>query len=1009
MPRTNDPSNILVQYPGYSGSFADLQRVGHLAARYGAHPATAISVSDAFDRYMDGNVEGVLGSLSALVPPAPPTLGTETPSWLSSTFTGVPDWGILKLDDRSFNVRNSLTWTVNPSEVYPYYWSLDPTSDFTTPYTDPSTDPTFNVVDGTYTGGGTGKTHGGFVNVDPSGTPYSTPSWRLMSYTPGTRYAVVSGTVFPADRGVLALLRWPTNTFTAIGPAASTSDILSRCVAAIKLGKGLGDGTACDGEAGGMFVETTSGSPFGYPGRASGQYDLDEIHTGTPRVVGTSSPTPNASAGQVRLLSDPIAFDLAVGGMPILGAGVAGGGTAGNFFAYRMPHLKDYAGMRYVPDAEKPRYLTKIVPALDSGTNFVDAGGYADFDADFWMNQIARFRHRFQVATGVSTDTRFGGSFALVHFKTEAAFEAYVRDGVNPSADDLWSVGLQDWDAPSSVDNLTDSSNNPVDNYHVFRGEVVEDVDGSNNPVLDPASDYSITKNVGWAEANTTTTISGVKHFLPRDVSVLSSDSNTYALTVSPQFILANMWDYSYYSRFASGSPTDPERFYAQTPYPVAVSLSSYAGLTVPVVPPALQAARQRVEVSINALDPGTWPDAYTPIPGTDAELTSTVMSLPGDKDLVSFTRDAVVRLIVRRPLTHDFGFQTYDLPFSGGDVILFHSARRTLDDSPTFGNFVSGAVVPYSIVPSLFSAAKDVSESFHDEVYRYNSNWWDATSTPIADAPNLLGPGLPAGIAPLDVPVRPFSAISLGMYQDASWLIQGFHLSDLSTGAEVTELQVSGLPRRNPPINDGSYAPFPPAGMCLYPQFDYTASYRPNNATDGVTQFDYTTCSGDRSYVRAFDIAFSRGTPRSVVGTNLVKLRIKGIELSDIAYTGGSPGGAGIAILVKVPGLTTWMDVGRPDGAGPSKQDMTTDGAGCQIVGTDTFDAVDSTYKYTYCQVSLYVGPVAAFFANSDGEVPLLVKVVLKDNATGKGLDFDQGEFLTTADCRGLIGIEVV
>lgn len=1009
MPRTNDPSDILASYSGSTSSFGDTQRTGHINSVYGAHPATAITVADAFDRYMDGHVEGVLGSLAALVPPAPPSLGSETPSWLTSAFTGVPDWGILKLDDRSFNVRNSLTWTVNPSEVYPYYWSLDPSSDFTTPYADPATDPVFNIGDGTYTGGGTGKTHGGFFVIDPSGTPYANPSWRLMSYVAGTRYAVVSGTVFPADRGVLALLRWPTNTFSAIGAAGSTSDILSRCVAAIKLGKGFGDGTSCDGEAGGMFVETTSGSPFGYPGRASGQYDLDEIHTGVARVLGTSAPTANTSAGKVRLLTDPIAFATAVGGIPILGAGVAGGGTAGNFFAYRMPYLKDYSGMRYVPDAEKPRYLTKVAPALDVGTNFVDAGGYSDFEDDFWMNQIARFRHRFQVATGVSTDTRFGGSYALVHFKTEAAFEAYVRDGVNPSADDLWSVGLQDWDAPSSVDNLTDSNSDIVDNYHVFRGEVVEDVDGANNPVLDPASDYAITKSGVWSAANATTTISGVVHFVPRDGSLASAAPNTYALTVSPQFIFASLWDYSYYTRFASGAPTDPERFYAHTPYPVVISMSSYSGLTVPVVPSTLLAARQRVEVSLNALDPGSWPDAFTPLPGTDAELTSTVLSLPGDKDLVSFTRDAVLRLIARRPLTHEFGFQTYDLPFSGGDLILYHSARRTSDDSPTYGNFVTGGGVPYTIVSTLFSASKDVSESFHDESYRYNSNWWDATSTPIADAPNLLGPGLPAALAPLDLPVRPSSAISAGIYQDASWLIQGFHLLDLSSGAEVTELQVSGLPRRNPPINDGSYAPFPPSGMCLYPQLDYTTGYRPDNATDGVTQFDYSASSGDRAYVRAFDVAFSRGTPRSVVGTTTVKLRINGLELSDIAYSGGSPGGVGVAILVKVPGLTTWMDAGRPDGAGPSKQDLAADGAGCQIVGTDTFDAVDSTYKYTYCQVSLYVGPVAAFFANSDGEVPLLVKVVIKDNATGKGLDFDQGETLTTADCRGLIGIELV
>ena len=60
---------------------------------------------------------------------------------------------------------------------------------------------------------------------------------------------------------------------------------------------------------------------------------------------------------------------------------------------------------------------------------------------------------------------------------------------------------------------------------------------------------------------------------------------------------------------------------------------------------------------------------------------------------------------------------------------------------------------------------------------------------------------------------------------------------------------------------------------------------------------------------------------------------------------------------------------------------------------------------------MTLNLGPATLFLnAEVPQRCPVLVKVILKDNATGKGLDWaNVAATAATSTCRGLVGIEVV
>ena len=136
------------------------------------------------------------------------------------------------------------------------------------------------------------------------------------------------------------------------------------------------------------------------------------------------------------------------------------------------------------------------------------------------------------------------------------------------------------------------------------------------------------------------------------------------------------------------------------------------------------------------------------------------------------------------------------------------------------------------------------------------------------------------------------------------------------------------------------------------------------------------------------------------------------------------------MAIYIKVPGLTTWMDIGRRDGEGPSKQDPFADGAGCMILGANTKD-LDPTPKYgtKECVVECNLGAAAALYrpvldedpanvpAKADWYVEegglkkvgcqLLMKIVIYPEGTDLNLE-QGGANASVSEIIGLTGVVV-
>lgn len=1161
MPRTINPSDLTTgggaATPGSVSQSAlapsDVGPVSgaletHVLDPSGAHPASAVSVLDPFARYFLGpNAQGGFDELAALVPPSMGGIGSAGVPWLGSANTGVPDWGILKLHDGAVVFTGNTA--ADPHEVYPYYYRAPATLDgvgLTGTGMEPSPDPTFNLSDGTYTGGGDGLVHAAFVTlpVMGSGGPVGYPSWRVLSAIANPA-VVVSGIVSPADRGVLALVRWPTGVEPTPAPAATANEVLDRCIAALLLGKGVSD-NGCDGTPGGVFVEgsgstfavgsmkffdnvvagdtvtvdltalpggpatatvftATAGapttplefqtgggagatgdnlalalnrlflpallatrsdgaggltlsvqvvgavgnlvvvlttanvldltvgsptggtdvtaSPYNFPGRASGQFNLDSIHAGSG--LGLSQPVYNPAAGQVRLLTDPAAVSFSpatkAGGIPILGGttnaiGVntlvpwlpydLGGGTDGNFFAYRLPYLKNYdatTGIVYTPTAERDQFITTapVGPALTA--DLAQAGDYANFTTDFWAFQIARYRHRFELAPSpVGALTRQDDNYAIVHFKKEAYFEAYVVDGVVPTQDQLYSVNLVSWVGENSpylqLTNLVTTTGTSSPANMVNRAEIYEDADGATAVVSVGPNNYTLdTTTVG-----NTTFYSGVPYLVPVDRTTLADPS--IAIT-GLTFDFTGLFDNSYRSHDkvpVAGPLAGDNRKYALNQNPAFLSLSSYsyegdeATVTSTIdagsalFPAELgEIRRQRIELGYAdmtnpvTLEPAAIDHAlytFAPAVGLGKGIFFT-----GDFKSPSFTRDARVRLVFRRPLTvNGSGFSVpsvFDLPRDTGVTVLYHSMQEGSGTTAVwFGNPFTPGFVTYDIT-------KDTQEKFLDEVYRYPEDWTPHTAP---DATQLQGPGLPFGPVAIQVPVRPGNAPYTG------WYGLSLHLSalDNATANLDNALQVAGLPARNPNILEGLNAPFQSSGVLLYPKTNYSAGHDPVGP-------DYSALTGDRVFVRAFDAG------ASYQGSSTVTFRLWGVDLADFQYVGPGPGAVGMAVMVKIPGLTTWMDAGRPDGAGPSKQDIALDGAGCLSLVTSDDDAATQLH---YTDVTLNLGPATLFLnAEVPQRCPVLVKVIIKDNATGKALDWaNVAATAPTRNCRGLVGIKV-
>lgn len=479
-----------------------------------------------------------------------------------------------------------------------------------------------------------------------------------------------------------------------------------------------------------------------------------------------------------------------------------------------------------------------------------------------------------------------------------------------------------------------------------------------------------------------------------------------------------------------------------------------------------------RVEIPYTHCGPGggaRYSDSNGPQTGDSLQIgigTGHNITFEGDQSSPAFTELAQPRAFFRRPLGHRTAataaepFLAADghgipIPPSDDAIIFLH----TTSYSPTtglgnYGNFISGGIPSASPTP-LYTTLKDTEERFLDETYR----WVSSFVTDAADAGkvantvygingrrHLAGPGMGGWAGgPIEVPVRAgLTASHSADWAYQAWLPRNLHLEDLNAlgGAgfdgATPELQVKGWPERNPPLTDRANAPFPSSGLLVYPQRDYRwitdPNIRPNDVVDGIPnpQPDYTTLTAESTYVRAFDAGFKGSVGAS--GSSFVTIRIDGVSLANFGYSAPGPGSLArldanantfLAILVKVPGLTTWMDMGRADGGGPSKQDALLDGAGCQVIGPDTLTGVDPVSGIVYAQVKCHVGPVANLFASTGiegttpGEVPVLVKVVMRATAKAFNMEntFDGTSFQgavtgpgsSYGELRGICGIKIV
>jgi hypothetical protein len=1102
---------------GGGGSGLEMLKI-HLEDPKNAHPAIAISIDGYPPLVLSKNVEGALDELMANIPPEPPKIGQYKPYL---TLSGIPDWGNRRLDDGPLAVHTDIGSSETGANVYPYYWTAPtPTQDavFTTLGNDPITDTLWNgpqvipVIAGLPTG-----VAGAFTN---SSSEVVRSRVFGVADDDGETITNLSGAIYPADRGVLALLNWPAGATTSAQFLAQ--DLLDRCWGALLLGQGIMGGQQCiktvddavelcDGDPGGIFAQGTTDShydPFAYPGRATGQYDLLELHTGVSGIDGTALPAPwdsgiprvlnseTPGAGQVRLGTDPLASPTLIEpyGIPILGAAADAYSpepedtilddsytyvghmalTDGNFLRYRLPYLKDYTattGLKFTPKGtdiyttrEAARYFEVASPydaassdiqSVGGTDELLQAGNYPNFDEDYWVWQLARMRQL--IWRGPDPAGTELGTLWYVHFKTEKDFESCVRDGVMPwDATNGYEVyGMQIAGIPPLVSNLvnTDTGVLATDfpapdygygaaSYHTLRTEgFIADYE-----TLPTSTTATWTYTLPGAGSPGLVYISGVCYFTPLTTAGVQS------FQISDlDAVFSDAWTDGYRTDdnplTDDAVPVAPTVLSGANPAFMTLSPFTYgaeSGVPTFDIPAALTDARglrlQRVEFPYTLLGSnggGDFAADNGPEAADDLEvhLVGTI-DPTGDKSSVGFSADAAPRFFIRRPWIVDpiqpvsgtsLGTKLL-LAGSPTHKVLFHSGY--FDESEgSYGNYVDGSDRAFDC---LLTEIKDSYEPFLDEVYRVVSGWNNDVGT--AEEP-LVGPGMQGWVGdPIPVPVRmgkltPYDGTIEDTWKTSSFLHEALHMDDLP----ADELQVAGLPERNPPATNWVTAPFPSAGLLGYPQADYSDSYRPRDAETGYVQPDYSAETGTKTFVRCFDAAFSHSDTfrADVAGQPFFILRLEGLTLADFQYEAPGPGkfndaNIGIAISVKIPGLTTWMDLGRADGDGPSKQDNGLDGAGCQVTGPYTYTGVDSTTGMVFSQVQVHVGPDVALAqgASFDDEgttryeVPVLVKVTMNETAadynltkpaTGVGTFGAASVSALAHEVRGLTTIQVI
>ena len=164
-----------------------------------------------------------------------------------------------------------------------------------------------------------------------------------------------------------------------------------------------------------------------------------------------------------------------------------------------------------------------------------------------------------------------------------------------------------------------------------------------------------------------------------------------------------------------------------------------------------------------------------------------------------------------------------------------------------------------------------------------------------------------------------------------------------------------------------------------IYPKTDYsTANFRPTGQPNYAAVLAADAANHLRRYVRAFDTGIARNTGR---------IRVRGLAASAFAslgpFTGAPvadhPGGA--ILEIKVPGVTGWLDLGRPQG----DPDLTTvDGHGCQIGLSTSGPDVFVSYNVT--------SPTGN---NGSGDFPIFLRLTFI-KGPGTSLRVDEFEWLS-------------
>jgi len=425
---------------------------------------------------------------------------------------------------------------------------------------------------------------------------------------------------------------------------------------------------------------------------------------------------------------------------------------------------------------------------------------------------------------------------------------------------------------------------------------------------------------------------------------------------------------------------------------------------------------RGRVEFSseqlLNPNDGG-----FSPEPDRQAHMQADFQVL-GDDQFPCFSRDAVMRAFFRRPLNHGRTFLDYAAFYNTGNTIeIKNNGLNTISRLLWYGvNHLEGRrpirysnYQPFQALTAdpnclMYKVGQDREERFLDESYRLRSTFRATDGTSSLNLPyeeTLRGPGLPHGTSlTITIPSKGFECYGTP-WEKLHWMTSFSNtLSLIPDGQGMgRELQVAGWPDRNPPIEDGIDTPVLSSGCLIYPKHNYS---------DGATfplGPDYSGLTGDRCWVRYFNFHDAEGCAKLII-------ELDGISLSDLLWHDGSPkaGSNKMAVFVKVPGRTTWMDIGRRDGDGPSKQDPFADGAGCMVLGPTTKDLDPSDDQATMpnrCVVTCNLGPAATLHNNHDNIQQLLMKVVIYED--GASMDLEQGGPTGThANLRGLVGIRV-